>query len=423
MKIAFYLPNKKFKEVDCHNLEEGNPGIGGTEYIIQATVHYIHKLQPVDINIIVGVEDDTNISTSIHPIIKVDSIKELIEQTSPDYIIFKYVDEIYEEALKAASICKTHLLPWAHNFVSRRNLTVLANDDKVARIICVSREQLNMYRDHKAFLKSIYINNGMPVTFLENAKSTIPPLNGRPHDVTYIGSIVDYKGFHLLAQAWPEILKQIPDARLNVIGSGKLYDRTVQLGYYGIAEKNYEELFMPYLTDDNGKIIPSVKFWGVLGLEKNDVLKRTRVGVPNPSGISETFCITALEMQAMGALVTTINFGGFVNTVYRTGKLYRNTNELAASVVAQMKKTENDLEGFYQFMNENFAFEKTAKDWIILFDDLKNNRFEPLSYVGCNDKLSYLREKNRRIKAVLPCGYLLPTIDLYCSILRRLKLC
>ena len=62
MKIAFYLPNKKFKEVDCHNLEEGNPGIGGTEYIIQATVHYIHKLQPVDINIIVGVEDDTNIS-------------------------------------------------------------------------------------------------------------------------------------------------------------------------------------------------------------------------------------------------------------------------------------------------------------------------------------------------------------------------
>lgn len=423
MKIVFYLPNKNFKEVDCHNLEEGNPGIGGTEYIIQATVHYIHKLRPTGINIIVGVEDDTNISTSIHPIIKIDSIKELIEQTNPDYVIFKYVNEVYQEARKAVSISKTRLLPWTHNFVSRRNLTVLANDDKVARIICVSCEQLNMYRDHKAFLKSVYINNGMPVTFLENDIGTIPSLDERPHEVTYIGNIVDYKGFHLLAQAWPTVLKQIPDARLNVVGSGKLYDRTAQLGYYGIAEKNYEELFMPYLTDDKGEIIPSVKFWGVLGIEKNDVLKRTRVGVPNPSGISETFCITALEMQAMGTVVATINFGGFVNTVYHTGVLYKHANELAASIVAQMKKTENDLEGFYQFMKENFAFEKIAKDWIILFDDLRNNKFKSLPYVRRDDRLLQLREKNRRIKAALPCGYLLPTIDLYRSILRRLKLC
>lgn len=423
MKIVFYLPNKNLKEVDCHNLEEGNPGIGGTEYIIQATVHYIHKLRPTGINIIVGVEDDTNISTSIHPIIKIDSIKELIEQTNPDYVIFKYVDEVYQEARKAVSISKTRLLPWTHNFVSRRNLTVLANDDKIARIICVSCEQLNMYRDHKAFLKSVYINNGMPVTFLENDIATIPSLDERPHEVTYIGNIVDYKGFHLLAQAWPTVLKQIPDARLNVVGSGKLYDRTVQLGYYGIAEKNYEELFMPYLIDDKGEIIPSVKFWGVLGIEKNDVLKRTRVGVPNPSGISETFCITALEMQAMGTVVATINFGGFVNTVYHTGVLYKHTNELAASIVAQMKKTENDLEGFYQFMKENFAFEKIAKDWIILFDDLRNNKFKSLPYVRRDDRLLELREKNRRIKAALPCGYLLPTIDLYRSILRRLKLC
>lgn len=58
MKIAFYLPNKNLKEVDCHNLEEGNPGIGGTEYIIQSTVHYIRKLRPVGIDIVVGVEDD-----------------------------------------------------------------------------------------------------------------------------------------------------------------------------------------------------------------------------------------------------------------------------------------------------------------------------------------------------------------------------
>ena len=58
MKIVFYLPNKNLKGIDCTRLEEGNPGIGGTEYIIQATVHYLHKLSPKDINIILGLEDE-----------------------------------------------------------------------------------------------------------------------------------------------------------------------------------------------------------------------------------------------------------------------------------------------------------------------------------------------------------------------------
>lgn len=44
-------------------------------------------------------------------------------------------------------------------------------------------------------------------------------------------------------------------------------------------------------------------------------------------------------------------------------------------------------------MKENFAFEKVAEDWVNFFDDLENNRFEPLSYIDRNDNLSRLREK------------------------------
>lgn len=32
MKIAFWLNNKGFKDVDCSNVLKGNPGIGGSEY-------------------------------------------------------------------------------------------------------------------------------------------------------------------------------------------------------------------------------------------------------------------------------------------------------------------------------------------------------------------------------------------------------
>lgn len=420
MKVAFYLPNKGLKNIDCRDLEHGNPGIGGTEYIIQATAHYIQKLHPQHVEIVVGANEIDLISPDLH-VVKIAEIKDLVNQIKPDYLLLKYEPSWYEEARNAISDTSTKLLVWAHNFIPRKQLTTLAKDDKVERIICVSREQLNMYRDHKAFLKSSYIYNGMPVKYMKTLK--VPPITERPHEVTYIGSIVDYKGFHLLAKAWPEVLKAVPDAKLNVIGSGKLYDRNAKLGRYGIAEENYENQFMPYLTDENGQILSSVKFWGVLGEEKNDVLKHTKVGVPNPSGVSETFCITALEMQAMGCVVTTIDFGGFRNTVYnKTGILYKNTDELAHCIIEQLNAEENDIEGFYDFMERHFAFEKVAEDWLNLFDTLGHQN-TPLSYINeTHNRLMCLREWNRRLKVALPFGYCLPTIDFYRSILRRFGL-
>lgn len=420
MKIAFYLDNRNLSNVDCYNLENGNPGIGGTEYIIQATVYYLAKLAP-QYHVVLGAQCIDNIPP-ISYYKQANSISGLIKDEKPDYIIFKYEPYLYKEASICAKGSKTKLIPWAHNFIRRSELTELANNPLVARIICVSKEQLNMYRDHKAFLKSVYIYNGMPVKYLKTELPSLPSYNERPYEVTYIGSIVPYKGFHILAEAWKDVLKVFPQAKLNVIGSGKLYDRTSKLGRYGIADEEYEKQFMPALTDDEGKIIPSVHFWGVLGIEKNEILKRTRVGVPNPSGVSETFCITALEMQAMGALVTTINYGGFKNTVFHTGILYNNPKELAASIVSLFRRKENHIHDFYKFMEEHFSFEHVTKDWMYFINhlDTPSVPFLPNSSSDC---ISRLQELNRRIKKSLPFGYLvLPTIDFYQSILRHLHL-
>lgn len=422
MKIAFYLPNKGLKNIDCRDLEHGNPGIGGTEYIIQATAYYIQKASSRNIEVVVCA-NEIGLLSPVFQSVQIANLKELVVKANPDYILLKYEPSVYQEARKCIVNTKTKLLVWTHNFIPRKELTILAHDSMVKRIICVSREQLSMYRDHKAFLKSSYIYNGMPVDYMKTLKSELPALSERPNEVTYIGSIVDYKGFHLLAKAWSEVLKYVPDAKLNVIGSGKLYNRNAKLGKYGIAEDTYECQFMPYLTDCEGKILPSVKFWGVLGIEKNDVLRHTKVGVPNPSGVSETFCITALEMQAMGCLVTTIDFGGFRNTVYRkTGKLYKNPKDLARCICDLLEAKDNDIDDFYNFMERQFAFEKVAKDWIDLLLSLeKGNRTLPYDNEN-RDFLMGLREWNRRIKAWLPFGYCLPTIDFYRSILRRFGL-
>lgn len=421
MKIIYYLDNSRIKDINLSNPEKGNPGIGGTEYIIYSVVYYLSKIITGDFEIKLAAQYSETISPDIHCLSCI-NIHDAIAKERPDYIIFKYEPYLYKEASVCAKGSNTKLIPWAHNFIRRSELTELANNPLVARIICVSKEQLNMYRDHKAFLKSVYIYNGMPVKYLKTELPSIPSYNERPYEVTYIGSIVPYKGFHILAQAWKDVLKVFPQAKLNVIGSGKLYDRTSKLGRYGIADEEYEKQFMPALTDDEGKIIPSVIFWGVLGIEKNEILKRTRVGVPNPTGVSETFCITALEMQAMGALVTTINFGGFKNTVFHTGILYNNPKELAASIVSLFQRKENHIQDFYKFMEEHFSFEHVTKDWIDFINHLDDPSvpFLPNNNFDC---ISKLKELNRKIKKSLPFGYsILPTVDFYQSILRHLHL-
>lgn len=423
MNIAFYLANASFANVDCKHIECGNPGIGGTEYMIQAVAYFLNKLFGHHHKIILGAQCTDNTPEGVKAISAYNAA-DMIRKSDIefDYIVIKNELSVYPDIISAIGEKKTKIVAWSHNFVKRKDNTALANLEKIVRIVNVSEEQLQMYRDHRAFLKSSYIYNGMPTEIWKNEFSSLLPYLSRPKEVTYVGSLVDYKGFHILAHAWKSVLKAVPDAHLNVIGSGKLYDRSSKLGRYGIAEEHYENKFMQYLTDEKGEILPSVKFWGVLGTEKNDVLKRTRVGVPNPSGVSETFCITALEMQAMGCLVTTMDFGGFRNTVYeKTGVLYKKTDELADNIIKLLRADNKHVQEFYDYMESNFSFEKVTKDWMALFIGLENNSLPLVPYCNPrNDKLMRIRETNRRIKSMV--GYWLPTVDFYRSVLRRVGL-
>ena len=441
MKIVFYLPNAAYKGIDYSHLEEGNPGLGGTEYVILITALLLSRriesqnlkhdfeikvaAQNIDINLrelsFVNVSDITDVLT-----------------LNADFVFFKYEKDKYLKLSKELSkikeeepLLKTKLIVWAHNLIDRKERNIIDNDKNVSCVLCVSKEQMNLYRDHHLFLKSTYIYNGIPLNYLKTLKSSLPSYSSRPHEVTSIGSIDYYKGFHLIAKAWKAVLEVVPDAKLNVIGAGNLYNRNSKLGKYGIAEESYEDSFMPYLTEkvmENGilkeRILPSVKFWGLMGVEKNDVLKNTRVGVPNPMG-KESFCLVALEMQAMGVLVTTKDYGGFRNTVFKTGKLYHATKDLAQSIIKLLLLEDNQIDECYQWMEKNFSYDKITNDWIDFIKRLQTNTLilgkEKLPYADNHtDYLGWMREINRKLKSII--GYGLPTIEFYRSVLRRIGL-
>lgn len=172
-------------------------------------------------------------------------------------------------------------------------------------------------------------------------------------------------------------MKEVPDATLNVVGSGKLYGRNSKLGKYNIAEESYEEQFMSGLTDDEGNILPSVHFFGVLGVEKNDVIRDTCVGVINPTGRTETFGISALDFESMNVPVVTIAKGGFLDTVLneKTGLLYGNTNDFAKDIIMLLKNDKlNEQYGRRRCSAvQKFTPDKIIKEWNQLFLKVLND--------------------------------------------------
>lgn len=312
---------------------------------------------------------------------------------------------------------------WGHNFYLSDFCNKLAKYTYVKANVFVGRQQYDRYVDHKVVNKSTYIYNMYPQV---NSKIRT---DISEKTVTYIGSLVKEKGFHILARAWKDVLKEVPDATLNIIGSGKLYKKDAKMGKYGIAEETYEKSFMSDLLDDNGEILPSVHFLGLLGAEKNDIIEKTSVGVVNPSGRTETFGISAIDFESQGVPVVTIAKGGFLDTVVHneTGLLYKDTNDIAKYIVELLNDTDKNI--LYgkngQKLSQKFAPEKIICEWNELFSKVYNEEKlcyrKPNSFMGTN--LKRIRAINRTIKNSLNLEYPLSVIGfetLLRNFLRRL---
>ena len=127
-------------------------------------------------------------------------------------------------------------------------------------------------------------------------------------------------------------------AKLHVVGSGRLYDGNATLGPLGIASPDYEKLLAKFVTTQ-GRRRQDIVFHGILGAEKWRVLRQAKVGVANPSGVGETFCITAAEFGALGVPVVTKRSGGPIDVVEDgvSGLLFDDDKELPGAIVGLLQ--------------------------------------------------------------------------------------
>lgn len=374
MKIGFFLRDNGLTGIDMRNPENGNPGIGGTEYCFAMVMkeliseckdinvecyHYNNNILPVDCKDYI-VKDSMEVIT-LAELHKLDCLVVSTQQS----------EEFYSK-LEERNI---PTVLWAHCFILNNELKCVTKNASIKKVVFVGKEQYDTYVDHDIINKSTYIYN----MFYYNDRYN--RIENYENNVTYIGSLTKEKGFHILASVWRNVIRKVPDTKLNVIGSGKLYNRNNKVGPYQIADEEYEKKFMKYLVDEDGKIIPSVNFLGIMGQEKVDIINNTSVGVINPSAISETFGISAVEMEACGVPIVTKGKYGLLDTVKRkkTGELFLTKYGFSRKLIKLLKNNELNAEygtNAQKFVIETFAPEIIVQRWHDLFVRVCNNQQE-----------------------------------------------
>lgn len=391
MKIAFWVNNFGFSQVDCSKVAYGNPGIGGTEF---SAILIAESLMNIGLDTYILCNRD-GIFPKGQKFKCVVDIIEACKYVNKNNFSYFVIDSraLTKDLLYAFPHIR--FIAWANCFIEDWMNDIFPKCPNLLKFVNVGREQARLCEKMPIFTKSTYIYNAVPTKMLD--KVVLKSYQERKPIVVYIGSIHKAKGFHLLAEAWPKVVQSVPNAELYVIGSGNLYSNNTRLGKWNIACEEYENQFMPYLTNNNG-ILPSVHFMGKMGEEKYALLAKCKVGVPNPSGVSETFGYTAVEMQMMGCAVTTILCPAYIDTVFNKNNLYKSQYQLAENIIKLLLSTENTYDDMLAFIN-TFSVDKVTSHWVSLFEDLKKIQIKTkkfsMNYIISNFILSLKMLKHR----------------------------
>ena len=161
-KIAFYLENASIASVNCSNILQGNPGIGGTQYMI-IVVSYLLSQRNNGLEVkTFSNSEGTFPSQYRYSVVK--NFSEAVECASKegfDCLIFRHDAELITSGTLDNVNKNIKLVVWDHVFVCYWELDYYASNNQIYKIINVGREQADLYRDHKAFDKMLYIYNEM----------------------------------------------------------------------------------------------------------------------------------------------------------------------------------------------------------------------------------------------------------------------
>lgn len=413
MKVTFYLGDNIGTPVNASSIEFGNPGVGGTQYVMLLVAHFLNQKEEFDVNICASRRYDGWGGESL--IVKGDAdVVPVCENRHTDILVLKTDSLILRKMIQQSNL---KVVYWSHNYIYADLCSYIANTPQVKCNVFVSKEQYDRYIDNNIIKKSTFIYN------LYNDSNTKRRHNDSK-TICYMGAIVPAKGFRELCRIWKGIKKQVPEATLLVLGSGSLYG-TQQLGKYNIASDNYESQFVQFIKDADGEIDPSIKFLGVVGEEKISYFLNASVGVVNPTAVTETFGMGILEMASACLPVATIGRRGYLDTIIhnKTGLLASSLVGIQKNIVRLLsdKELNNKLGDNAKVFISKFSPTVIIPKWESLLNDIYNNELNititpPTN--NFNDEYKWIRYINYYLRFKCHLKILPSILDIECFLVK-----
>ena len=367
--IGIWLELDGLEKLNFSDMEYGNPGCGGVEYL---SLLLIDLLSKNNINVIAysrcsikWVEQRAIMSCA-------NTISEAIYKFDKEYLNGQFILKAsYISSIKnISSIKSTHFYLWHHNFVDKKYIHYLKSE-KVTNIF-LTKYQCKLYWRQPAILRNSVI--------IPNANVGCYQYTFRKMDnnVVFVGSIVPGKNLHLLLKEWPNVIRKI-NANLFIVGSGNLYCRDIKLGENQIAEEQYEKLLFD-LIDKNG-IRKSIHFLGIKNAKQiaEEIVPITKVAVVNPgtdsSHYPETFCLSATQLGSFGIPVVGGNQGGLKYTLpKKCGYRINDSSELSNKIIELLKNNKKNIRygnNYQKYIKKHFDISLFEQKWIMLLQGRK----------------------------------------------------
>ncbi|MDD2218301.1 MAG: glycosyltransferase family 4 protein [Eubacteriales bacterium] len=400
MKIGLYIQLFNLNNIMIHEINKGNPGIGGTEYLLLSLTYLLSKHPGYDVTVYCRNNVDTSMSEV--RLFHVEDIYEAIIMANSggiDYFIF--TPNAGKEIYKLIDSLKLNSIAWMQNRFTSEIARHLSECKYIKRTVCASREQYDCLIDHSLCCKSVIIKNMVFDNKIMGGGEYHQPV------ITYMGHLSYSRGFHIVARQWKKIVNKVPNAQLYVLGSATLYKENVHLGEFGIAEQGYENLFRKHITDSNGKLLDSVHFLGRMGIDKNQIFSKTIVGIVNPLS-REMGPLSALEMEICSIPVVSINRYGQLEAILNkhTGLLFNHKNNLWRNVV-KLLRNKQYYDGMSQnarnYVLEHYSPSKIINQWVVMLSGDLEEKVEIIT-PGKNflNDYKWLRIINRKLKSHRP---------------------
>jgi len=330
MRLAFYLDNR---DIACRgplaDPSLGNPGIGGTEYAFVAVSRLLagSSVEPVLLLTATQVVEGLPAS-SLMVVSGLPEALQLAASLRAVALVFRpgFASAADWEALERSPL---PLVAWLHNLGCLEQ-SRYEHLPALQRWLLVSGAQLDYFRHSRLSRHAVVIPNPVAVPLELRHPRSLQQAEAAC-DLAYMGALTPFKAFDRLALQWRAIAEHCPQARLRVFGGGDLYGQVASLSSY--------EQYCRRLLERSGHF-DRVLFEGRCGLERYAAMSSVAVGVVNPSGQDETFCLGAAEFNACGIPVVAPRRHALVQTLLdgQTGLLASNDAQLARHCIALLQQ-------------------------------------------------------------------------------------